>query len=212
MIFIILLDKPQPFQPDYVKGVDYFIKQNNMKSLGVPFLFLILLLQSCLPSNLNFSDAIDRNNRKLDTEEQRRDAEFLVEAMDYNILLRELATRASENAYSRVVTDFAKENLDDHLLMAERMVQVAKEKKFALPTNIEERHQDLLQDLKDASKQNIDRVYLNIIGLVHERALRLYEEAAVNANDAEVRAYAAAQLDILRDHSRKAIDIRKELI
>lgn len=183
-----------------------------MKKLSLPFLVLCFLLGSCLPANLNYSEAIDRNNRKLETEELRKDAAFLVDAMDYNMFLRELGTEATEKVYTRVVSSFAEKNLQDHRQMAERIISLAKEKKIALPSNLEDRHEELLQDLKDANKQNIDRVYLNIIGIVHERMLRLYEEAAINANDAGVRAYAAAQLDVLRNHIQSAKDIRKELI
>lgn len=183
-----------------------------MKKLPLPFLIICLLVSSCLPANLNYSDALDRNNRKLETEELRQDAAFLVDAMDYNILLRELGTMATENVYTRVVSSFAEKNLQDHRQMGERIISMAKEKKIALPSNLEDRHEDLLEDMKDANKQNIDRVYLNIIGIVHERMLRLYEDAAINANDADVRAYAAAQLDVLRNHIQSAKDIRKELI
>ena len=183
-----------------------------MKPLYFPFFLLCLVLSSCTTGNLGFQEAIDRNNRKLETEEQRRDAEFLVEATDYNTLLKQLSEKASNEAYTRIVSQFAAKNVQDHQTMGERIHSLAKNKKIALPSQLNDRHQDMIRDLEQANKTNIDRVYLNTIGILQERLIRLYENAALNANDAEVRSYAAAQLDIIRSHNRKTQDIRKELI
>ncbi len=183
-----------------------------MKLIYIPFFIICVLAGSCTTGNLGFQEAIDRNNRKLETEEQRRDAEFLVEATDYNILLRELAEKTSGKAYARVVSDFAAKNLQDHQTMAERIRDLAKDKKISLPSEAGDRHRNMVNDIEQATNKNVDRVYLNTIELVQERLIRLYENAALNANDAEIRSYAAAQLDIIRSHNRRSQEIRKQLI
>ena len=183
-----------------------------MKTIFTPFILVLLLLAACTPRNLSFSEAMERNNDKLETEAEREDAAFLVEAIDYNLLLKELSETAANQAYSRVVTDFAAQNLQDHQLMGEKLRSLAKEKKIALPATMSDRHQAMVSDIKQADKRNIDRIYLNTIEIIHERLIRSYEEAALNANDAEARSYAAGQLDIIRTHNRKAKELRKELI
>ena len=183
-----------------------------MKSLYHPILFICLLLSACTPGNLGYTEALDRNDRKLDTEDQRKDAQFLVEATDYNILLNKLSSEAAEKAYSRLVTDFARQNLQDHMAMTNKLKDLSKEKKIAIPSHIENRHENTLRDMETASKQRVDKVYLNAVETLHNRLLRLYEEAAINANDDKIRSYAAAQLDVLRSHYKKAEEIRKELI
>lgn len=183
-----------------------------MKAVYIPILLCCMLATACMPTNLSYSDAVDRNRRKLETEEQRKDAEFLVEAADYNLLLKELADKAASKGYARVVTDFASESLNDHQIMGERLRSLGREKKIALPAQMSDRHTGMLRDMEQADRNNVDRVYLNTVELLHERLLRLYENAALEANDAEIRSYAAAQLDIIRSHNRKAKDIRKELI
>lgn len=183
-----------------------------MKTLYIPITLLLLFIAGCTPQNLNFSEAMERNNQKLETEAERADAAFLVEATDYNLLLRELSEIAATQAYSRMVTDFAAQNLQDHQEMSEKLRSLAKEKKVALPATMSERHQEMITDIRQADKRNIDRIYLNTIEIIHERLMRSYEQAALNANDAEVRSYAAAQLDIIRTHNRKAQELRKELI
>lgn len=183
-----------------------------MKALYIPFVLLLMFVAGCTPQNLSFSEAMERNNKKLETEAERADAGFLVEATDYNLLLREIAETASTQAYSRMVTDFAAQNLQDHQQMGEKLRDLAKDKKIALPATMSERHQEMVTDIKQADKRNIDRIYLNTIEIIHERLMRTYEQAALNANDAEARSYAAAQLDIIRSHNRRAQELRKELI
>ena len=183
-----------------------------MRLFYFPLILFCLFLSSCAVGKLGFQEAMERNNRKFDTEEERRDAEFLVEATDYNMLLKQLSEKASNEAYARLVSEFAAKNMQDHQTMGDRIRNLAKDKKIALPSQLNDRHQDMVRDLEQANKNNIDRVYLNTIGILQERLIRLYENAALNANDAEIRSYAAAQLDIIRSHSRKVQDIRKELI
>lgn len=183
-----------------------------MRASYIPILLCCLLATACMPTNLTYSEAVDRNSRKMENEEQRRDAEFLVEAADYNLLLKELSDKAATNGYARIVTDFAKENQNDHEIMGERLRSIGKEKKIALPAQMSDRHTGMLRDMEQANRTNVDRIYLNTIELLHERLLRLYETAALEANDAEIRSFAAAQLDIIRSHNRKANDMRKELI
>lgn len=183
-----------------------------MKAIYIPILLLCVLATACTPTNLTYSDAVDRNSRKLETDNERRDAEFLVEAADYNLLLQKLSGQAATKGYARMITDFAIQNEQDHRIMGERLQSLGKSKKIALPAQISDRHADMLRDMEQADRNNVDRVYLNTIELLHERLLRLYETAALNANDAEIRSYAAAQLDIIRSHNRKAKEMRKELI
>lgn len=183
-----------------------------MKASFIPLLLLCMMATACMPTNLTYSEARDRNSRKLENEEQRQDAKFLVEAADYNLLLKELSDKAATKGYARMVTDFASESQNDHRIMGERLRSLGKDKDIALPAQMSDRHTGMLRDMDQAERHNVDRVYLNTIELLHERLLRLYETAALEANDAEVRSYAAAQLDIIRSHNRKAKDLRRELI
>lgn len=183
-----------------------------MKALYLPFLCICLLVASCTPTNLSYTEAAERNNKKLENEEQRKDAAFMVEAADYNLLLQDLSQQALEKGYSRMLTDFAKQNLSDHETMGERLRSLAREKKFALPAQVSDRQANIVQDFKQAERRNVDRSYVNTIDTLYQRLIRLYEDTALNAHDADIRSYAAAQLDILRSHNRKARDMREKLI
>lgn len=183
-----------------------------MKAYYLPILLLCMLATACMPTNLTYFDAVERNNKKMENDAQRKDAEFLVEAADYNLLLKELSDQAATKGYARLITDFATQNQNDHRIMGERLRSLGKDKKIALPAQMSDRHTGMLRDMQQANRNNIDRVYLNTIELLHERLIRLYETAALEANDSEIRSYAAAQLDIIRSHNRDAKEMRKDLI
>ena len=99
-----------------------------MKTLYIPFFLLLLLAGACTPGNLSFSEAMERNNDKLDTEEERKDAAFLVEAADYNLLLTRLSDIAANQGYSRVVSNFGTQSLADHKQVEAPLRELSKEK------------------------------------------------------------------------------------
>lgn len=173
---------------------------------------LLFLAAACSPGNLSYTEAQERNIRKLDTEEQKEDANFLVDAANYNLLLSGLSTRASEKGYARIVTDFANSTLADHQRMYADIKTLAKEKKIAVPVSMSARFEQTLNELATVKPKEFDQVYLNTTETVHEQAVRLFEDAALNANDSQIRAFAAEKLDMLRNHARRADQLEDQLL
>lgn len=185
-----------------------------MKHLKLTYIFLALVFSTvaCSPGNLSYTEAQERNLKKLDTEAQRTDAQFLVDAANYNLLFNALSTRAAERGYARVVVDFAQQSLTDHQRMNDDIKKLAKDKKIAIPATMSERYQQMLNELATVDKRRFDKTYLNTAETVHERAIRLFEDAALNANDSNIRAFAAAKLDMIRSHARKADELENQLL
>jgi putative membrane protein len=174
--------------------------------------FSLLFLFSCSPKNLSYEEAIERNNEKLDSDGLKEDARFLVDARDYSQLFLDLASTAREKGYARIVTDFAAELVTDHQRMNQQVQELAKDKKIKLPASLSSRHQNYLNEVTNSDKRAFDKTYLNTIEVLHEKAIRLFEEQALEANSAEIRAFAAGQLDMIRKHERKADDLENELL
>lgn len=185
-----------------------------MKHLNILTSFFLLLVigYSCAPTNLTYSEALDRNRRKLETDAQRRDSDFLVEAANTNLLLTTLSSRAAQEGYARVVVDFATSALADHQRMQDDLKKLAKDKKMSLPTSMSDQYQQTVNRLTTSDKRSFDREYLNVSENIHERTIRVFEEAALNANDSNIRAFAAAKLDMLRAHARKASQAESQLL
>lgn len=184
-----------------------------MKHINILLAFFSLfLLSQCSPSNLSYTEALDRNNRKLDTEAERNDASFLVETANYNLLLSELSKQATEQGYSRVVVDFANQALTDHMRLGEDLRNLAKNKKVSLPVSMSDRFKQISTELTVADRRNFDKTYFNTVESVYEQAIRQFEEAALNANDARVRAFAASKLEVLRNNERQADNLENQLL
>lgn len=185
-----------------------------MKHIKLSYFFLVLLFiaAACSPSNLSYSEAQTRNIKKLDTEQQREDANFLVEATNYNLLLTALSARATEKGYARIVADYARTSLTDHQRMFADIKELAKDKKIAIPATMSERFEQTVNQLSTIEQARFDQFYLNTTENVHQQAIRLFEEAALRANDSEIRSFAAAKLDMLRAHGRQADQLQDQLL
>lgn len=181
-------------------------------SIIITFFSLVLVLQSCTPGNLSYSEAQERNQRKLETEAQRNDANFLVEAANYNLMFIDMSNKARQDGYARIVTDFANTAYNDYQHMHDDLKKLAKDKKIALPSTMSDRFGYGMGDSYQTDKRAFDRNYLNTLESLHERAIRLYEEAALRANDSSIRAFAASKLDLIRAHERKADELENQLL
>jgi putative membrane protein len=173
---------------------------------------LVVALQSCAPTNLTYHEAQQRNLRKLETEAQRQDSDFLVEAANYDLLFTDISSRAMQEGYARVVTDFANTANTDYQRMHEDLKKLAKDKKMSLPTSMSDRFEQTSRELVTTDRRAFDKNYLNTMETLHERAIRLYEDAALRANDSDIRAFAAAKLDIIRAHERRADELENQLL
>lgn len=174
-------------------------------------IMLLLLMSACMAGNLSYSEALDRNQRKLETDAQRRDASFLVEAANTNLLLSSITARAMQEGYSRIVVDFATTANAEHQRMHDEIRRLAKDKKMSIPATMSDQNQQTLNMLTTSEKRSFDRLYLTTVESVHGRTIRLFEDAALNGNDNTIRAFAAAKLDMLRNHARKARDLENQL-
>ncbi len=176
------------------------------------FIFLAIVVTSCTPANLSYNEAQDRNSRKLETEAERSDATFMVEAANYNMLLTAMSTKAAQDGYARIVTDFANTAVTDHNRMRDDIRKIARDKKIALPATMSDRYQDIMNELSRTDQRSFDQLYLRAVETVHNNAIRMFEEAAINANDNNIRAFAASKLDVMRSHERKADELERQLL
>jgi putative membrane protein len=176
------------------------------------FLAALLGLAACTPGNLSYTEAMDRNSRKLETDMDRKDATFLVEVANFNLLLQNLNTRARQDGYARVVVDFADQAHADHARMGDELRNLAKNKKIVLPSTMSERFLQLSSELNVSDRRDFDKNYLNTAEMVYKQAIRMFEEAALNAGDARVRAFAASKLEVLRSNERRADSLETQLM
>lgn len=173
---------------------------------------IVLLVASCSPKNLSYGEALDRNAKKLDNQQVRDDARFLVDAQNYNLALIQLAEQADRKGYARVVTDYARMMKDGHTKLAEELEEVADEYKISLPTFPNDNMREDINDLLAESPERYDATFLRTVEALHENAIREFEGAALTANKQEVREFADHFVKMLNEHERKADDLEDRLL
>lgn len=180
-----------------------------MKNLAIILLFLVACSSG---KNLSYTDAIDRNNKKIESEGLRQDARFLVDAKSYSILLEQLAELATREGYSRVVSTYAGKMLQDHRSLNEQLMKVAEKQKIALPSKMSETHQQLFDNLKNTERREFDRVFAQTAERVYEDNIQMYKNVATTADNDEIRSFAASKLSLLRTNEQQADALEEEII
>ena len=150
------------------------------------------------------NDATTADNTTGNKENKEDDAEFLVEAASGGMMEVELANLALQKGTSTQVKEFARMMIKDHKKANEELKALAATKNIVLPTALIDKHQRIVNDLKDKSTKTFDAKYMNAMLDDHKKDVEEFEEASKNAVDPDIRAFAAKTLPVLQEHLRMA--------
>lgn len=118
------------------------------------------------------------------------------------------AKLALKKSHSADVKTFAQHIIDDHTLANTELKAIAQKQKLELsdsPTVIDQAKAKVL-DVRDDS---FDAAYANNQVSAHEDAVKLFTDAANNASDTEIKAFAQKTLPVLQQHLEMAQDLVK---
>lgn len=135
----------------------------------------------------------------------QRDQEFLEQAAQNGHAEQSASQLALTKARNPQVKAFAQRMVDEHARVGNELESLAASKNYTPPDE-----PSLVQKGKEAligglSDETFDRRYVNQLGVeAHEATVRLFEEAAREARDPDVKAFATKHLPTLRDHLQAA--------
>jgi hypothetical protein len=86
-------------------------------------------------------------------------------------------------------------------------MDLAQRKGVRVDQQLDAEHQRMSDMLSSASGRDFDRMFVQHAIEDHQKDIAKFEQASRNANDPEVRAFAARQLPVLRQHLAQARDI-----
>lgn len=175
------------------------------------FIILIFSVIAC-SSRLDYNEANERNNRKIESEDLKEDARFLVDAKNYSLLLLELSELAVEKGYSSGVQAFASQIKKDHERLNGLLKEVARNEKIKLPQEMSETHQAILQDLQNADRKEFDRRFVRSAERLYEDSIDLFKNIATAGANDDIRAFAAKSLGLLRSNQQRANELEDQLI
>jgi putative membrane protein len=116
----------------------------------------------------------------------------------------ELAKVAGQKAQSQAVKDFAQAMLQDHDAAGKRVADFAKASGVPLPSGLDAEHQALHQHLAGQNGAGCVVAFGQAQVADHQKTLHLLEHEIGSGQDAELRAFAAESLPMIREHLRMA--------
>ncbi len=186
------------------------------------------LIQFALAGSMLAMTACNDNNSKgenkaEDTKEQAKEAnktdaatdqataDFLVNAANGGMMEVELGKMAQQNARSQQVKDFGNMMVTDHSKANEELKAIAQARNVKLPTLVEGKHRDHMNDLGKKSGAEFDKAYMDMMVDDHQDDIDEFEKAANNLSDEGVKAFAAKTLPVLRTHLQAAKNTQQQL-
>lgn len=98
----------------------------------------------------------------------------------------------------------------DHRKMHDELMTLAQRKGVSLTDEDYSRPNRQIRKLSDEDK-DFDKEYLALMEEEHEDAVRLFEKAATDCKDTEIREFAGKHLPTLREHLTKIRDSKRNL-
>jgi len=123
----------------------------------------------------------------------------------------EASKMAQEKAKSPDVKAFADKMARDHAKVGEELAALASQKGYTPPGE-----PSLLQKAKiktlSLTDDGFDEMYIDNIGVsAHEDVVKQFQDAATNAKDADVKAFAAKNLPAMKEHLTMAKTLQQQL-
>lgn len=148
--------------------------------------------------------AEEQNDAKLDDTKVEDDAEFAVAAADGGMMEVKLGDLAQTNASDAEVKKFAKTMSTDHSKANEELTALAQQKNITLPAMLSDDKQKKYDDLAKMTGAEFDKAYIDFMVEDHKEDVKAFEEAAADAKDPEVKAWAAGKVPTLKHHLEMA--------
>ena len=113
---------------------------------------------------------------------------------------------AAEKGQSDAVKQFGQQMVDAHTKTTEELTSIVKAKnlKVDLPSNLDAKHQKLIDDLNSVSAQEFDKTYAKQQVDAHQEAANLFKKYASQGDDADVKQFAQKTLPTIEHHLEEA--------
>ncbi len=132
------------------------------------------------------------------------DTTFLRKAAELQMELISLGKLAQEKGNSNEVKELGKVMEAENTKYQTEINVLAQSKSVTLPTSATEDSKDVFDDLTEENGNDFGRSYSDRTVDQHEDAIALYETAASDSDDPEIKAWATEKLPILRTQLKQA--------
>jgi putative membrane protein len=134
------------------------------------------------------------------------DVEFLTKAIQAGVAEVQISELALEKSLNQQVREFAQRMVQDHTAANQRLLSLAEASGNPPPTQMDQKHQAMLQQMSQLSGEEFDRQYMQGQVQEHQAAVKLFGSEATQPSG-PVDALAGELLPALREHLQMAEEI-----
>jgi putative membrane protein len=138
------------------------------------------------------------------------DRRFVTKAADNGQAELQVAQLAAQRATNPEVKSFAKMLVDDHTKANSELMSIASQKSVKVDTD--DTKDRTYNRLNKKSGSEFDQEFVEHMIDEHEKDIKMFEKAASDAKDSEVRSFASKQVSNLRQHLQQAQSLRQTLM
>jgi putative membrane protein len=137
------------------------------------------------------------------------DKKFMTDAAEAGHTEINASKIALEKNRSPAVKDFAETMVGDHTTVADKLAKLAAAKNVKLPDGPSTMQKAKIAVLSKLDGATFDKQYASIIGVsAHEDTVKLFQDAASNAKDPDVKKFASENLPALQHHLAMANSLK----
>lgn len=132
--------------------------------------------------------------------------DFIEQAASSDMLEIETGRLAADKGSSQAVRSFGQQMVTDHTQTSKQLLTLAGKHGVAPSGNMEPRHLEMANKLRNVSGSAFDAQYLQGQVVAHSEAVTLFEQAsqATSPDMADIRSFATQTLPALRQHLQMA--------
>ena len=132
------------------------------------------------------------------------DAQFLSKAAHLNLEEIQLGKLAQDKSTLSDVQDLGRLMETNHTQALNDLTRLANKKGIVLPTTLTAEAKSRYKELNSESEKHFSEEYCEFMIKGHKHAIALFESIAKDAQDTEIREWAAATLPMLHTHLKQA--------
>lgn len=114
---------------------------------------------------------------------------------------------AAQRSTNRAVRALGERMVTDHTQAGEELKPIATRLNLAVPAALDQRHQGLIDNLRGATDQDFDRVYLQQQEAAHNETASLLSTYERVGGQADLKAWARKTLAVVQGHQRMIDDL-----
>jgi putative membrane protein len=195
----------------FKKIIMTLLKKNAF--LAAFFTTIIIAITACNSNEKSVDTkevATEANEIKFDNTHNEKDAEFLVNAAEINLEEIKLGQLAQQKGTVVDVKELGKMIEQHHTKAIDEENTLAKKMLITIPASPTENTLAAYNKVNDKSGIDLDKAYCDMMIKGHKNAIKIFDEAATELSNIDIKKWAAAMLPSLRSHLDIGIECQKK--